>query len=207
VQKNAEGDRVFGTTYLPERVDLPWEVEAGVAVQLGKRPLNIPWTNEDTVPDADTERWRRTNAEGQIEPRYKGARRMLEARYRAIPREKVLLATSVLVSGALEEAVGLESALSQKVDRSGQTVVASVRFGAEAEVIPWWLVLRGGSYVEPTRFRESSPRAHATAGFQVRLFRWSVLGLFDEHTIWRFSANGDVARAYVSTGFAIGTFL
>lgn len=204
VQKNAEGDRVIGNIFLPDELSLPWEAEIGIAVQLWKRPLNIPWRDEDSVPKADTERWRLDNKNGQPEPEYKGARRLLKAKYKAIPRQKVLLTASTVITGPTANAVGLESMLSQTVDRSGQNTVVGVRGGVETEVIPWWLVLRAGSYLEPTRYEEGHTRLHGTAGLDVRVLRWSVFDLFDEDTLFRISLSGDIARDYFGWGIGAG---
>lgn len=205
ITANAEGDKVVGNIYLPERVELPWEVEAGIAVQLWKRPLNIRWQDEKKVPRPDTERWRKTE-DGQLEPHAMGARRLLKARYKEIPRERVLLAFSALASGPVQGAVGVESMLSQTVDRSGQRAVVTFRGGAEAEVIPSWLVLRAGSYLEPTRYANGSPRLHGTGGFALRVLRWSMFGLLDEDTLFRVSFSVDGARDYVGWGVGAGLF-
>lgn len=205
IPENADGDRVVGNIFLPNRLELPWELEAGVAVQLWKRPFNIPWQDEDKVPKPDTERWRE-DKNGQQEPHYMGARRLLKARYGEIARERVLLSFSALVSGPVENAVGLESMLSQTIDRAGEKVVVTVRGGAEAEVIPTWLVLRAGSYLEPTRFRTGETRLHGTGGFALRVVRWSVFGLFDEDTLFRVSVGVDAARDYFGWGVGAGLF-
>ena len=205
IPADAAGDRIVGDVYLPRKVELPWEAEVGVAVQLWRRPLNLPWIDERRVPRADVERWRRTTDDPE-EPHNRAARRMLKARYRELPREKVLLAASLLVSGAIDNAVGLEGMLARRVDRSGERVTYGARVGAEAEVVPYVLVLRAGSYVEPTRFRQSSYRAHATGGAQVRLGRWDVFGLFDEETVWRITGHADVARDYFAWGVGVGVF-
>ncbi len=205
IAANAEGDKVVGNMYLPGRVELPWEIEAGVAVQLWKRPFNIPWHDEDKVPKADTERWRRTK-NGQIEPPSRGARRLLRARYDQIPRERLLLSFSGLVSGAVPNAVGVESMLSQSIERSGQRTVLTLRGGAEAEVIPSWLVLRAGSYVEPTRYRAGETRLHGTGGFALRVLRSSIFGLFEEDTLFRVSFAVDAARDYFGWSIGAGIF-
>lgn len=200
------GDIRAGDFYFPKRADLPWEVEGGFAVQLWKRPFNMPWHDEDKVPVADTERWRKTDR-GMIEPPYRGARRMLKARYRAIPRQKVLLTTSALLSGPVQNAVGVESMLTNRLERSGQDVSVTVRAGVESEIVPYWLVLRAGSYLEPSRFRHSSSRLHGTAGFQVRLFEWDAFGLADPGTIWRLSTAVDGARGYFAWSVGLGMFM
>ena len=205
ISENAEGDRVVGNVFLPQRVELPWEVEAGVSVQLWKRPFNIPWHDEERVPKEDTERWRRSK-NGQPEPHYLGARRRIKAEYAQIPRQRVLLAASALVSGPVKNAVGVESMLSQTVDRSGERTVVTLRAGAEAEVIPNWLVLRAGSYLEPTRYRGGETRLHGTGGVAVRVLRWSMFGLFDEDTLFRVSLAVDGARDYFGWSIGAGLF-
>jgi hypothetical protein len=204
VQKDANGDREIGNLFLPDELSLPWEAEVGIAVQLWKRPLNIPWMDEDQVPKPDTERWRRDQKNGVPEPEYLGARRMIKARYKAIPRQKVLLTASTVITGPTKNAVGLESMLSQVVDRSGQNTVVGVRAGVETEVIPWWLVVRAGSYVEPTRYQDGQTRIHGSAGLDVRVLRWSVFDLFDEDTLFRLSLSGDLARNYFGWGIGAG---
>jgi hypothetical protein len=201
------GDIKAGNSlYLPKRADLPWEIEVGGVVQLWERPLNIQWQDEDAVPVPDTERWRETS-NGQIEPPYKGARKLLKQRYRDIPRQKVLLTSSATVSGPVANAVGVESMLTGKLERSGENVSLTVRGGAEAEVIPYWLVLRAGSYLEPSRFRFSGSRVHGTGGFQVRLFKWDAFGLADKQTIWRVSTAIDLARDYFAWSIGAGMFM
>lgn len=202
---NAEGDRVVGSLYLPERMELPWEVEAGVAVQLWRRPFNLRWADEDKVEPRESEPYRRM-VKGYPEAPYRGARRMLRERYAAIPRERVLLTLSGALIGPVKNAVGIESMLAQRVDRSGERTVASVRAGVEAEVLPYWLVLRAGSYLEPTRFREGSARLHGTGGFDVRVLRSTIFGLFPDDTLFRVSVAVDAARDYFGWGLGAGIF-
>jgi hypothetical protein len=206
ITPNAEGDSVVGNVYLPNRVDLPWEVELGAAVQLWKRPFNIPWHDEAQVPPADTERYRQTQANGAEESQRKGAHRLLMSRYNEIPRERVTLMVSTLVSGPVQNAVGFESMLTQTVERSGEQTVVTVRGGVESEVIPSWLVVRGGSYLEPSRYRAGESRVHGTAGFALRVLRWSVFGLFDDDTLFRFSGAVDLSRDYFGWSVGAGLF-
>jgi hypothetical protein len=49
IQEDANGVERAGPFILPSRVVLPWEFEAGVAFQLGPRPLNPPWINPHDV--------------------------------------------------------------------------------------------------------------------------------------------------------------
>lgn len=203
VKKDDAGDRRVGAFYLPSNAEVPWEVEWGVATQLGKRALNIPWMDEDKVDPKESEPERRA-VHGQREPAYKAARRILKRRYWKIPRERILLSFSMLLTGPASDAVGFESVLARTVDRSGQRVSLTSRAGAEAELWPNRLVLRAGSYVEPTRFNQSSTRVHATTAFDVRLIDWTVFGLYPEDTSFRLSAAIDGARDYFGWTVGVG---
>ena len=131
---------------------------------------------------------------------------MLRERYWKIPRERVLLSFSGLVSGPVKNAVGIESMLAQQVERSGESAVVALRGGVEAEVAPSWLVLRAGSYLEPTRFRGGERRVHGTGGFDVRVFRSSIFGLFEDDTLFRVSGAIDGARDYFGWSIGAGVF-
>jgi len=204
------GDRTVGRFFLPNGVNQPWEAEWGVAVQMGPRPLNIPWVEEDTVggPEVEAERHRDLEGKPTVKslPRYKAARRVLRRRYRAINRQKLLLSYAMLVTGPISGAVGIESMLSQVVDRSGERASVTMRAGAEIEAIANVLQLRGGSYMEPTRFRESSPRLHGTAGFEMRVLDWSVFGIYPEDNSFRISGAVDVSREYFGWSLGIGSW-
>ncbi|MBX3231124.1 MAG: hypothetical protein KIT84_37305 [Labilithrix sp.] len=204
IQRNENGDRIAGNVYLPDKVQLPWEVEVGVAVQLWKRPLNVHWEDEDKVPVPETERWRQKQPNGEPEPPWRGARRLLKQKYNRIARQKVLLSASAILTGPVANAVGIESMLSQTVERSGEKPVVGVRAGAESEIIPRWFVLRAGTYVEPTRYRTGETRIHGTAGLDFRVLRWSVFGLLDDDTLFRISLSGDIARDYFGWGIGAG---
>jgi hypothetical protein len=60
---DAFGVERAGRLVLPDRVELPWEVELGIALQVGPRPLNPAWINphdhEQELRDAHNERERR----------------------------------------------------------------------------------------------------------------------------------------------------
>lgn len=183
------GDRLVGSFYLPSGVNLPWEAEWGAAVQVGPRPLNIGWTDEATLPQPRSD-----------------AHRILRSRARALPREKLLLSFGMLVTGPTTGAVGVASMLAQKVDRSGEKTSVTMRGGAEAEFLPNRLMLRAGSYMEPTRFRESSARLHGTTGFEVRVLDWSMFGIFPEDNSFRISGAIDSARGYFGWSLGVGSW-
>lgn len=192
--------------YLPQSVELPWELETGFAIQLGPRPLNQPWINTHHPPEEYLEEIRQPDG-GVIRKRnVKYVEKKAAERYRALPREKALLVGSVLLSGPVSDAVGLESFLLGYVQRSGRKAVVTPRIGVEAEPFANAVQLRAGTYLEPSRFAERSPRLHGTLGVEVRLFRWSVFGLLEDDTSWRIGAYGDAARGYVSWGVTAGVW-
>lgn len=115
-------------------------------------------------------------------------------------RNIAMVTVSVLLAGAVENAVGVESLRRQIVNRSGQWLVASPRIGSEVEVIPDWVRLRSGFYLEPTRFETSSVRPHYTGGFDLALGVWNVFGLWPDDYRWRLGAGADIARDFQTIG-------
>jgi hypothetical protein len=212
VSRNTEtGDRQVGNFYLPSGVDLPWEAEWGVAVQIGPRPLNLDWKDEDVYREPEVEEKRRMEPGSRhepprLEPRSASAHRILRKRYRQLPREKLLLSFAMLVTGPTKGAVGVESMLSQVIERSGERTSVTLRGGGEIEAVPNRLQLRAGTYMEPTRFRDSSPRAHATAGLEVRLIEWSLFGIFPEDNSFRVAGAVDVSREYFGWSLGVGSW-
>jgi hypothetical protein len=236
--------------YLPNQVTVPWDVNVGVAVQLGPRPFNPRWYDpaqllakvRRAMKQRQAARERRRElllariraagldvkaAEAAIDAELETqatldslhlqfeeqrADRILRERVRRMARSYVLISSSLVVTGKAENAVGIESFLNRTVTRSGQEIVFSPRLGAESEVVPNWVKLRTGVYVEPTRFERSSPRVHGTFGFDVKLLPWTVFGLFHEDTEWRLSGSFDLAepfdenKLYMGYGVSIGTW-
>lgn len=237
----ADGDIVVSNggpmLYLPERVSLPWDVNVGAAVQIGKRPLNPLWRTVEQVAERDALRFRlreldrnqerqrrlaeaRTPSERAAVEReldreerldterlaraYAAARQALADSFAEVGRTYLLLSASLLVSGRVRDAVGVESFLDQVVNRSGASVVFSPRLGAEAEIWENRLKTRGGVYIEPTRFATSSPRTHVTLGMDLRLFRWNVFGLWPDDFMWQVGGSLDMSRRYFTWGLSIG---
>ena len=199
--RTADGDYVTANHYLPSAVEIPWELELGVALQFGPRPLNPRWHNphdrtEYTLTPDDKGEPRRLSNEA--------LRKKLRADYAAMARERFTLLFAALVSGSVENGVGFESFLVRTVERSGKNASVTPRIGVEAEVIPGWLQLRSGSYLEPSRYDGVHARLHGTVGLDVKLFRWSVFGLLDEDTSFRIGGFGDVAQRYVAWGLTAG---
>jgi hypothetical protein len=139
----------------------------------------------------------------QLERDFKQARRSLAESSAMIERFYLLVTASLVISGAVEDAVGVESFLEQTVNRSGTQVVYSPRLGVESEVWEDRLKLRGGSYLEPSRFSTSHSRVHGTLGTDIRLFRWDVFGLWPDDFNWQVGGSLDVARSYLSWGVSV----
>ena len=201
VTPDERGDRRIGEKYLPESIVMPWEVEWGLALQLGKRPLNPGWNDPEAIPAREVAARARPG-----ETPKQTAKRIAKERYAALPRQKLLVTTSFLVTGATSNAVGFESFLSQRIDRSGERISFTPRVGLEGEVVPSWLQLRAGSYMEPSRFQGGRPRVHGTAGFEQKLFSWTAFGLFYPGTYFRVSGAVDVAREYFGWSLGAGVW-
>lgn len=237
-----------GGFVLPRAVHMPWELQVGFAVQIGRRPLNRRWVDPEIAERAiegdvtmrqwrrereqvwretgggvapasdpyqwlpgratDPGFWRREEAlraeEGaEIEERIEAAEDARDREVEELPRAYVLLTADVLVSGRTDHGVGIEGFLAQRRLRSGDEVTYSVRLGLETE--PWQgrLKLRAGTYVEPSRYPGGGYRVHGTGGFDLRLFRWDLFGLFDDFDV-RVGLTGDVAARYFDWGLGIG---
>jgi hypothetical protein len=131
-------------------------------------------------------------------------RRVIETALLAMNRFYVQISASMLISGPVDHAVGVESLVSQVVNRSGQQTVVSPRLGIESGIFPTFLKVRAGTYLEPTRFEGSSPRMHVTAGLDIKLFRWNVFGAWPDDYIWRLGLGADVASRYSTWGITLG---
>jgi hypothetical protein len=238
---NEKGDLVVltqaGPAFLPKIVAVPWDLNFGFTVELGKRPLNPPWRmlSEFTERQALQHRLRELDREDEKQNALSLARtqaereriaRSFESEQAAddrrladhqlsvqqrIDREHLVMnrfyvqfSGSMLISGPVEAAVGIESLLTQKVNRSGQRVVSSPRVGVESGIVPERVRLRAGSYLEPTRFETSDMRVHATAGIDIRLFRWNVFGVWPDNYMWRVGLGGDASTRYYTFGLSIG---
>ncbi len=144
--------------------------------------------------------------EAQLERVEARVRRELKAREHAMARFYILFTAQLLVTGRVPDAVGVESFLARTVNRSGQHITYSPRVAAETELIPNWVKIRGGAYYEPTRFESSTGRWHGTGGLGLRLFPWTVFGLFDKGTVWRASGAIDITQRYFGWSAGIGVW-
>lgn len=133
-------------------------------------------------------------------------RELLKERSAANSRLYLLLSMSLLVTGPVQNAVGVESFLGRTVHRSGEDIVLSPRLGLETETVPNWVKVRLGTYGEPTRSAGGNPRIHGTLGIETKVFPWNVFGLWADDSQWRISAALDVAQRYLGWGLAIGNW-
>lgn len=86
-----------GPLVLPERVVLPWEVEVGVAVQVGSRPLNPAWLNPHDQEALGAEAFARRREERK-------ARREAELAAISDPRERAQRAQKLSFEEKREQA-------------------------------------------------------------------------------------------------------
>jgi hypothetical protein len=114
-----------------------------------------------------------------------------------------LVAAELLLVGATEKGVGMDAFLEQERREAGKDISVGIRIGAETE--PWAnrLKVRAGFYLEPPRGVLGDYRPHGTVGFDVRLFRWDVWGLFNPFDL-TVGMTGDFAPRYIDLGIGVG---
>jgi hypothetical protein len=203
------GNLRVGSLYVPRRLESPWEVDVGLAWQFGPRPLNAQWVD----PRAELRALRRDlqsasaskqEQRARVRLRRRELRREFLEKYRATPREKLLLVTSVSVLGPVDNAVGIESLLSQTVERSGRHAVLVPRVGMELEPLRDRLQVRGGSYLEPSRFERGRAPLQGPPRADISIFVLSAFGLAGADARWRVGGYVDVAPRYVAWGTTLG---
>jgi hypothetical protein len=237
---------------LPGHVVLPWEIEVGVAVQIGPRPLNPAWIDPEKQEGevrasfrrrAEERARRRRDELAQIlDPVARGARerelvaagalaqlhdereesRALgvlkqerRARYWNWPREHLLLTAELLVTGAVNQGVSIQTFLGQNepshdptpggAGSSGASVNFSPRFGVETEPVPDRVHTRFGTYYEPSRFGDRVGRQHFTFGADLKLFHTTWFGLVPE-VIYKIQASADMSPRYQSISLGAGVW-
>lgn len=117
----------------------------------------------------------------------------------------MLVGDLLLTGPSSRPSIGIEDFLDQRVVPFGQTLTVSPRLGVETELVPHYVKVRTGTYVEPSRFEEGAPRQHFTAGVDFRLFVFNPLGLLSAAPM-RLRLVADVAPRYTNYGFALGTW-
>jgi hypothetical protein len=123
----------------------------------------------------------------------------IDAEYR--DERELTVAFELSLIGAVDDGYGVEAFAAKQLQHSGQDVSAVPRLGLEAEVIAGWLRLRAGSYLEASRFPETTARLHGTAGFEVRVFAFRLGGHERRVSI---SAASDLAARYKNLALSIG---
>lgn len=123
-----------------------------------------------------------------------------------IDEKYVLFAADLHITGAVPDGHGIEAFSRNQLQVSGDRTSISVRAGAEYEWIPGWLRVRGGSYYEPSRFRDPAGdpvpgRVHVTAGVDVRVWEFQ---LFRWRYRLRLSLTADLASRYGNGGLSVG---
>jgi hypothetical protein len=131
--------------------------------------------------------------------------KLQKAQARLWDRNRMLLLLGVLVTGNTPNAVGVSDFLAQRNVPSGENIVASPRLAFETEAIPGWLMLRGGTYLEPARYADAFSREHFTAGLDLRLFKFNPFGLFGDDP-WRIRLAGDISARYFNYGISLGKY-
>ena len=237
---------------LPGHVVLPWEIEAGVAVQIGPRPLNPVWIDPEQQENEvkasfrqrveERERRRRDELGRIVDPVARGARerelladgalvllrdareearalnalkKERRARYWNWPREHLLLTAELLVTGAVDQGVSIQTFLGQNeihrdptsggAGSSGASVSFSPRFGVETEPVPDLVHTRFGTYYEPSRFGDRVGRQHFTFGADLKLFHTTYWGLVPE-VIYKIQATADMSPRYQSVSLGAGVW-
>jgi hypothetical protein len=113
----------------------------------------------------------------------------------------VTLAADAVLIGPLPRGAGVEAFAVHKLQPSGRAASVSLHAGAEAEVIPGWLRLQAGSYVEPARVDGARARLHGTLGAEVRVFAFHLFGIERRLAL---AGSLDAAPRYGSGGVSLG---
>ena len=230
-----------GGKILPSRVELPWEVEVGGAVELAARTLNPVWVNpaieENVIRDryrgldkarldeqrrilastAPDQRKRKRDELEKIEHDAKAkdteamdaelvvlAAKQAAERHRQ-KRQTAILMGSLLVTGGVPNAVSITGFIDQQRVPYGSRTSVSPRIGIEGELVKNWLMVRAGSYLEPSLFDDVPYRVHFTGGLDLKLFVFNPFGIFGPDP-WRIRLAADGAARYFNTSFSLGKY-
>jgi len=204
VDTSRNGDDVIAEGfYLPRGIYKPWELRFGGAYQFGVA-LNRVWRDVDAVVhDEVGDLWDSMSDDARALYTRETWRR-LRREYRAQPRHYLLTTVALHLIGQADAGVSVESFLVQRVQRSGGDVSFSVRWGLETDLIPNWVAIRYGNYIEPSRVAQTNPRFHYTFGVDVKLGWWDVFGIWSEDYLWRLGLSADIARSYAVWSLGIG---
>jgi hypothetical protein len=153
----------------------------------------------------EEERSLRAIEDEHMEAERRRLRAARKARYENWPREKILLLASVLATGASPNATSLEGFLDKQFEKVGGEVSFTPRLGLEAEPIQNRMLLRTGTYIEPSRYEGGSARQHFTFGTDVRLFPLDFWGVLPP-AVWKLELFADIAPRYTNWGIGLGNW-
>jgi hypothetical protein len=114
---------------------------------------------------------------------------------------QLTIAFDLTLVGAVDNGYGMEAFAAKQLQVSGRNISPTPRLGLESEVIPAWLRLRAGSYIEASRFPETSARWHATGGAEVRVFSFRLSGHQRRVSL---SVAADFASLYKNVALSVG---
>jgi hypothetical protein len=123
----------------------------------------------------------------------------VEGTYR--DERQLTLAFELSLVGAVDNGYGMEAFAAKQLQVSGRGISPTPRLGLESEIIRGWLRVRAGSYLEASRFSETSARPHATGGLEVRLFAFHLGGRERRVAL---SLAADIAARYRNAGLSVG---
>ena len=109
------------------------------------------------------------------------------------------------MTGPSPNAVSIEGFLDKLQEPVGRDVSFTPRLGLEGKPIHDRMVLRTGTYVEPSRYEGGAARQHFTFGTDVRLFAFDLWGLLPD-AVWKLGLFADLAPRYTNWGFGIGNW-
>ena len=176
----------------------------------GSLPLWLQEPRDPAFWRAEGERM--ANEERELRAEIERREQRYDASIRALSRKYLLLAADLLVVGATDRGIGLESFLSQgkrggeqRPQTAGEHPSFAFRVGLEGEPIPNQLRVRVGSYLEAARFEGVAPRLHATMGGDMKLFAFDLFGLVRPFEL-RLTAGLDIATSYRNLGLSVGVW-
>ncbi|RMG11906.1 MAG: hypothetical protein D6729_17330, partial [Deltaproteobacteria bacterium] len=156
---------------IPEAIIEPWRFALGGAWWIGEGQLNQP------IPDSDAYEGRPPAVDGML-----------------LTVDLVLVLPRKLGG---RDAGGLEAFFEGRTQPVNPRPTLSLRVGTETEPVADHVRMRGGIWLEPSRFAGISPRLHLSGGIDVRLF-----------TVYGVSIRGslafDLAAGYSISSLSLG---
>jgi hypothetical protein len=110
------------------------------------------------------------------------------------------VAASLDVTGAVNAGNGVEAYAANELQPTRDAATVTPRLGVEAEVVPGWFRVRGGTYYEASRFPGVASRAHGTTGVELRVLELHIWG----YLRFSLSAAGDWADRYSVFALSVG---